>query len=85
MLFYARIKWTENHREIGEASSLTCKCPTGCKENHFYSLPFGQAETAFTSPDIILLAQKLLDQQNWFHSFSDIWIPQKTSLAHQAS
>ena len=26
---------------------------SGCKENHFYSLPFGQAEAAFTCPDVI--------------------------------
>ena len=30
----------------------------GCKENHFYSLPFGEAELAFTSPVVILTSPK---------------------------
>ena len=50
-----------------------------CKENHFYSLPFRQAEASiyqrrchFNQP------QKLFDQQNRLHSSSVIGIPQKS-------
>jgi len=62
-------------------------CCSGCKENHFYSLPLEQAEASiFTSPDDISTSpQKLFDEQNRFHSFSVIRIPQKTSLALRAS
>ena len=52
------IKWTEKWREVDKASSSTRKRPTGCKENHFYSLPIGQAEAAFTSLDVILTSSK---------------------------
>ena len=39
-------------------------------ENHFYSLPFGQAEAAFTSPDIILTSPK-----NFLTSRIDFTVP----------
>ena len=42
-------------REIGNVSCYEYRRIAGCKENHFYSLPFGQAEAtvALTSPDVI--------------------------------
>ena len=52
------INWTEKCWEVGEGSSSTRKRPTGCKGNHFYSLPCGKAEAAFTSPDVILTSPK---------------------------
>ena len=42
-------------REIENVSCYEYRRVAGCKENHFYSLPFGQAEAtvALTSPDVI--------------------------------
>ena len=42
-----------------------CMCYTGCKENHFYSLPCGQAEATIYWPRrCFILPQKLRDEQN---------------------
>ena len=44
-------------REIGNMCHVMSidEYVAGCKENHFYSLPFGQAEAtvALTGPDVI--------------------------------
>ena len=42
-----------------------CMCYTGCKDHHFYSLPFGQAEATIYQPRChFILPQKLRDEQN---------------------
>ena len=43
----------------------------GCKESHFYSLPFGQAEVSIYQPKHHFnKPPKFFDEQNWFHSSS---------------
>ena len=36
----------------------TTNMTAGCKENHFYSLPFSKLRLAFTSPDVISASPK---------------------------
>ena len=54
----------------------------GAKKIIFTACHSGKLKLAFTSPDVILTSPKnFFDKQNWFHSSSVLWIPQKTSLA----
>ena len=44
---------------------MACNTYTGCKETHFYGLPFGQAEASIYQPRRHFnQPQKLFDQQN---------------------
>ena len=46
-------------------SFINCDYSTGCKENHFYSLPFRQAEASIYQPRRHFnQPQKLFDEQN---------------------
>ena len=56
-----------------------------CKENHFYSLPFGKLKLAFTSPDVISTSPKSFLMSRIDFTVLVIRIPQNTSLARRAS
>ena len=43
---------------MGRSENIKTRGMAGCKENHFYSLPFGQIELAFTSLDVISVSPR---------------------------
>ena len=53
------LRWIMEWAVEREVLTDDCYPVTGCKENHFYSLPFRQAQKlAFTSPDVISTSPK---------------------------
>ena len=74
----------EATKEMTKKKKIVIILLAGCKESHFYSLIFGQAEHLLAQTSF-QLAPKMFWWADWLHSSSVIWIPQKTSLAHWAS